>query len=90
MKLLSLKEDVGNDAENNEGDDFLYDFKLHQCEWAAVAHETYPVGRHLTTVFKEGDSPREQDDAQQRPVGGDAGLVELQVPVPSQRHKDVA
>ena len=90
MKMLTLEENVGNDAEDDERNDFLYDFQLHQRERSAVFDETNPVGRHLAAVFKEGYSPREGYDAEERPVRGDAGLVELQVSVPCQRHEDIA
>ena len=90
VEVLPLEEDVGDDNEDDERDDLLNDLQLHQGERAAVSDEAYPVGRYLTAVFKEGDCPREEYDAQQRPVCGDAGLVELQVSVPRQRHKNVA
>jgi hypothetical protein len=90
LELLSLEEDVGYDAEHNEGDDFLYDFQLHKRERSAVFDKANPVGRHLTAVFEESDCPREGNDAEEWPVRRDAGLVELQVSVPRKRHKDVA
>lgn len=90
LELLSLEEDVGYDAEHNEGDDFLYDFQLHQREGSAVFDEADAVGRHKETVLDAGDAPREEYHGVERPVGRDAGLVELQVAVPCKRHKDVA
>ena len=90
MKLLPLEKNVGDDAEHNEGDDFLYDFQLHKRERSAVFDKANPVGRHLAALFEEGNCPREGNDAEERPVRRDAGLVELQVSVPCKRHKDVA
>ena len=44
MQLLPLEDQVGYHAEDNQGDDFLYDFQLHQREWTtnsmpAIIHE---------------------------------------------------
>ena len=72
MQMLPLEEQVGYDAEHNQGDDFLNDFELHQRERSAVVDEADSVGRHLAAVFKEGNSPRESYDAEKRPIGGDA------------------
>ena len=57
MELLPLEDDVGNDAEDNQGDDFLYDFELHQRERPAVANETDAVGGHQEAVLDAGDAP---------------------------------
>ena len=72
MQMLALEEQVGYDAEHNQGDDFLNDFELHQRERSAVVDEANSVGRHLAAVFEEGNSPRESYDAEKRPIGGDA------------------
>lgn len=57
MELLPLEDDVGNDAEDNQGDDFLNDFELHQRERSAVANETDAVGGHQETVLDASDAP---------------------------------
>jgi len=90
MERLPLKEDVGHDGEDDERDALLDDLELHEAEGTAVALEADAVGRHLAAIFKESDAPRENDDAQQGPIGRDARLLQPQVTVPGQRHEDVA
>jgi len=89
MQLLPLEDQVGYHAEDNQGDDFLYDFQLHQREWTTIINKADSVGRHLAAVFEEGNCPRETNDAEERPVRRDASLVELQVSVPCKCHKDI-
>ena len=69
VELLSLEEEIGNDAEDDKRDDLLNDFQLHQREWPAIADKAYPVGWYLTAVLEEGDCPREKNDTEQWPVG---------------------
>ena len=64
--------------------------RLAQSDRAAVAFEAKPVGRYLATVFCESYHPREKDDADKRPMGRYARLLQLQVAVPGQRHENVA
>ena len=90
MQVCALKQDVGNDGEDAQRDALLDDLQLHEVEWSAVTLEAYSVCGHLTTVLKEGNNPREGDDANQWPVVGDSCLLEFQMPIPSQRHEDVA
>ena len=87
---LSLEHHGGDDREDDERNDFLNHFKLHQVERAAVAFEAKPVGRYLATVFCESYHPREKDDADKRPMGRYARLLQLQMAVPGQRHENVA
>lgn len=87
---LPLEHYGGDDREDNERNDFLNHFKLHQVERTAIAFEAKPVGRYLATVFCESYHPREKDDADKRPMGRYARLLQLQVAVPGQRHENVA
>jgi len=57
MQLLPLEDDVGNDAEDNQGDDFLYDFELHQSERSSVVDEADTVGWHQEAVLDACDAP---------------------------------
>jgi hypothetical protein len=59
-----LKHDVGNDTEHGQRDAFLDDLQLNEVEGTSIFYEANTVGWHLTAVFKEGDAPRESDDAQ--------------------------
>ena len=90
MQVCSLEHDVGNDAEHSQRDTLLNNLQLNEVEGAAILHETDTIGRHLTAVFKESDAPRKRNDTQQGPVVRDAVLLEFQMPIPSQRHEDVA
>lgn len=89
MQLLPLEDQVGYHAEDNQGDDFLYDFQLHQREWTTIINKADSVGRHQETVLYAGNHPREGNHGYQGPVRRDASLVELQVSVPCKCHKDI-
>ena len=90
MQVCSLEHDVGNDAEHSQRDTLLNNLQLNEVEGSAILHETDTIGRHLTAVFKESDAPRKRNDTQQGPVVRDSVLLEFQMPIPSQRHEDVA
>lgn len=90
VERLPLEEDVSHDGKDDERDTLLDDLELDQAEGAAIALEANAVGWHLTTIFEEGNAPRENDDANQRPVGRDARLLQAKMAVPGQRHEDVA
>lgn len=51
--------------ENHQGDHFLYDLKLDERKWATVFLKTDAVGRHLKKVFKQRDSPADQNNGDQ-------------------------
>ena len=89
MQRLTLEEQRGEHGEDDERDDLLDDLELHQRERAAVAREADAVGRNLAGILEERDAPREEDDGKQRPMGGNLHLLQLQVPIPSERHEDV-
>ena len=77
-------------SEYNKRDNFLNDFKLHQRESPAIAYETIPVGRHLKRVFEQRQEPAEENNENERSgVGNRAYLLQLDVTVPSQSHKDI-
>ena len=89
VQRLALEEQSGEDGEDDERDDFLDDFELHQREGASVAGKADAVGRNLAGILKESDAPREKDDGKQGPMGGNLHLLQLQVPVPGKSHEDV-
>ena len=68
VEILMLEHDVGDDGKDSQRDTLLHDLQLYQREGTAVADEAHAVGWHLTAVFKEGDAPREGNDAEQGPV----------------------
>lgn len=68
MQSFALKHHVGNDGKHQQGDALLQDFELNEGERTSVARESDAIGRNLTAILKEGDEPREDDNADQRPV----------------------
>ena len=75
VQVGALEHDVGNDTE---------------LERSAILDKAQAVGWYLTTVFEEGNHPRKGDDAYEWPVVADTVLLEFQMPIPSERHEDVA
>ena len=65
---LTLEEEVGDDAEDNQRDDFLDYLELHEGKRAAVADKADAVGWYLTAVLEEGDAPGEGNDTEKGPV----------------------
>ena len=90
MQVCSLEHDVGNDAEDSQRDTFLNNLQLNEVEGSAILNEADAVGGNLTAVLQEGDAPRKRNDTQQGPVVRDTVHLEFQMPIPSQRHEDVA
>ncbi len=90
MQVGALEHDVGNDTEHSQRDTLLNDLQLDEVEGSSILDESDTIGRYLTTVFKKGDAPRERDDTQQGPVVRDTILLKFQMPIPSERHEDVA
>lgn len=66
---------MSNDAKYDEGNDLLYNFKLHQCKWTTIFNEAYTVGGNLATILKECNNPRESYDTNERPVGTGTTLL---------------
>jgi len=75
MQVSALEHDVGNDAEYSQRDTLLNDLQLNEVEGTSVFYEAQTIGRHLTAVLKEGDAPREDDDADEGPVAAGAVLL---------------
>ena len=90
VKALSLKEYVRNDGKDDERDALLNHFQLYEREGSAVALEANTVGGYLTAILKERDAPRKDDDANQWLVVADVCLLQFQMAIPCQRHKDIA
>ena len=85
-----VESDHRENDEDHEGDHFLDDLQLHEGERASVALEAHPVGRYLETVLEKSNTPREEDDKNERGgIGEETCLLQFQMPVPRQRHEDV-
>ena len=63
MQSFALKHHVGNDGKHQQGDALLQDFELNEGKWSSVARKPNAIGRNLTAILKEGDEPREDDNA---------------------------
>ena len=57
MEILVLEHDIGDDAKYGQRYRFLYHLELYEGERTAITFEAQPVGRYLTTIFEEGDTP---------------------------------
>lgn len=90
LQCLSLKLDIGNEAKDNQRNNFLNNLQLHERKGAAIAFEANSIGRHLTAIFEESDSPREGNHANERPVAACTCLLQFEVTIPGKRHEDVA
>ena len=90
MEMFALEHEGSEDGEDSQRDHLLNHLQLHQGVWSPVAHEAEFVSRHLQRVLEEGDTPREDNHQPERPAVRDVHLLEFEVSVPSQGHKDVA
>ena len=57
VERLALKKHRGKDGENRQRDDLLYDLELHKRERSAITDKSYTIGRHLTSIFRQGKKP---------------------------------
>ena len=89
VQRLALEKDHREDGEDNERNHLLYHLQLHEAEGAAVLTESQPVGRNLAAILQQGNTPTEQNDPVERPVADNLHLLQLQVAIPGQRHKNV-
>ena len=49
--------DGGKYGKDNQCNDLLNHFQLHQCKGASITGKADTVGRHLASIFEEGDAP---------------------------------
>ena len=68
LQSLSLEHYGDKNCEYCERNDLLNDFQLHQIEGTSVFDESDSIGRHLSAIFEECDSPGEEDHYDQRPA----------------------
>ena len=77
-------------GEHRDGNGLLDDFQLHEAEGPAVDAAPDVVGGNHEEVFDEGDTPAGENHEDQRPVGADVHLLQLEVAVPGKGHEEVA
>lgn len=91
MQAFATECDNGEKRKYDEGNHFLHHLELHQRVGTAVALKANSVGRHLKTIFEEGQAPRDKDNDVKRGVALKyAHVLKFQVAVPSEDHKDIA
>ena len=79
---LHAEGDDGEEDEDSEGDDLLYDLELHEVEGASVALEAEADGGHLQAILEEGDVPGKGDDGDERQRFEPTELLHLEMSVP--------
>ena len=89
LQSLALEEEGCEYREDNQRDNLLHHLELHQRKWASVAHKTYAVGRYLARILGQRDTPREEYHQPQGPRRDELHLLQLQVAIPGEGHKDV-
>ena len=85
----AFEAEKAKDGENRERNHLLQHFELNEREWAAIAIKPDAIGRHLKAIFKQGQSPRKQNDGIERPIGAVARELQLQMAIPCKSHEYV-
>ncbi len=86
---LVFEENNSKYRKNRQRDHFLNNFQLPQVERSPIARETDPVGWHLQGILKQGDAPTYENHPEQPQIIKPVHFLELQMPVPRERHKRV-
>ena len=90
LQRLALEAHNGENREDGNRYHLLYHLELHQREGTTVAHETDTVGRYLTSIFEERQTPADKNDNVQRCIVRDElHLLKLEMSVPSECHEDI-
>lgn len=66
-KTLCLEQEDGKQGKYEQCNHFLDDFELPKIEWSPVIYIPDPVGRDHHTVFKEGNTPADEDHSRDAP-----------------------
>ena len=90
MQGLPTETGDGVDGEYQQSDDLLNDLQLEEGEGSTISLETIVVGRNHKTVLHKCQSPRDEDDDIEGCVAvQDVHILQFQVSIPRQSHKDV-
>ena len=79
----------GENGEHHQRDHLLHHLELPQIERPVVPGKPDPVGWYLKAVLEQSNSPTQQDNGRQPPIGKPVHLFKLQMTIPGKRHKDV-
>lgn len=63
MKGFTTEANHREDGEDAECDDLLNDLQLNERERSTVTFKAKAIGRNLKTVFKERQTPGDEDDS---------------------------
>ena len=88
-KGFILKKQQRENHKNDQSNHFLYDFKLHQAKRTAIAFKPNAIGRHLKKIFKQSQSPTDQDNRNESGVFKPFEFFKFEMSIPSQGHEDV-
>ena len=75
VQMGALEHDVGDDAEDGQGDTLLNDLQLNEVEGTTVLNEPNTVGRNLAAILEEGYHPRKSNDTDEWPIARRARLL---------------
>ena len=90
LQRLPTEEDYREERKDRNRHHLLDHLELHQAEGTAVADIAVAIGRNLKGVLEERQAPAQQDNQiEWRVVRDDPHLLQLDVPVPGEGHKDV-
>ena len=90
VQLFSLKHQPCYYRKHSKRHHFLYHFQLHQRKRSSIAHKSHLISWNLQHILKKRYCPRKGNHCYQRPTIADIHLLELQVAIPSQSHKNIA
>jgi len=85
-----FEKEQGEQHKNNQGNNFLHHLKFYETERASIAFKAYFICWYLKTIFKQGDSPTNKDNADERQRFKPFYFLELQMSVPGKGHKHIA
>lgn len=89
MERFPLEDKRHYACEDTDGNHLLQHLQLHQGERAAHDLRTDAVGWDHERILQQGNAPAEEDDKDQRPIRRDLHLLQLQITIPREGHKNV-
>jgi hypothetical protein len=75
--------------ENHQRDHFLDHLELHQRKRAAVAFKTNPVRGNLEAIFKQCQSPADQNNRDEPGIFEPFKFFEFEMAIPRQSHENI-
>lgn len=89
MERFPLEGECHNAGEDTDRYHLLQHLQLHQGERATHDLRTDTVGGYHEEILQQGNAPTKKDDKDQRPIRRDLHLLQLQITIPCEGHKDV-